>query len=114
MKLLPGLELGQSGVFCKRPSVYMVYREEKKQSPGMNFKERHPFKQEDETAEVPGFPLCSDYSSFQSPPDVLRGCMYAQTAEHGRTLSRNELWTYLHFTQPPRLKPKRSQMNRQL
>lgn len=39
MKLLPGLDLGQSGVFCKLPSVYMVYRVEKKESREMNFKE---------------------------------------------------------------------------
>lgn len=34
--MLPGLELGQSDVFSKLPSVYM---EEKKQIPGMHFKE---------------------------------------------------------------------------
>lgn len=41
MKMLPGLELGQSDVFSKLSSVYM---EEKKQIPGMHFKEWHPFK----------------------------------------------------------------------
>lgn len=38
--------------------------------------------------------------------------MHTQTVEHGRMLSRSELSTHLHFTQPQMLKPKRSQMQK--